>query len=183
MTVIVGIVEGTQVWMGSDSQASDDSRTFVMQQPKIVERRAGGKWQLLMGTAGSIRVAQIIEILPLPKLGWRPDAYQFMLGLAESIRLSLRDRGAGGEANGEQWGEFNLLAAVAGRLFVIQSDYAVIECSPYAAIGSGEYYALGSLYATKDWGLRPETRLLEALAAAEHFDPHCGRPFHVGVCS
>jgi len=181
MTIVIGVVEGTQVWMGSDSLASDDVQAFVLQRPKLFCRRVG-KRPLLMGLSGSVRIAQIAECLSLPKAGRKVDAYLFMLEMAEALRLALRDKGAGGETNGEQWGEFTLMAAFAGRLFIVQSDYSVLERCPYAAIGSGELYALGSLHATRDSGLRPETRLLEALAAAEHFDPHCRRPFYVRVC-
>ena len=181
MTIIAGIVEGAQVWMGSDGLASDGLQAFTLPRPKLL-RRTVGKRPLLMGTAGSIRVAQIVETLLLPKVGRGVDSYRFMLDVAEALRISLRDRGAANETNGEQWGEFSLLAAFAGRLFVIQSDYSVVERSPYAAIGSGEYYALGSLYTTSSTDKHPEVRLIEALSAAEYFDPHCGRPFHVGTC-
>lgn len=178
MTIIAGIVDADSVWMGSDGRTSNGAQVSSLLKSKLIGR-AVGKRPLVIGVAGSLRVAQIIEYLPLPKVGWRPDVYSFMLGLAEMLRVELRERGAGVEANGEQWGDFEVLAAFYGRLFFIQSDYSVIEKGSYWAIGSGAPYALGALIASGN--AQTDERLQQALAAAAEFDPHCGRPFFINV--
>jgi hypothetical protein len=178
VTIIAGIVDGDSVWLGSDGRASNGMQFSSLLKSKLIGR-AVGKRPLVIGVAGSMRIAQIVEFLPLPKVGRQPDAYTFMLGLAEMMRVGLRERGAGAEMNGEQWGEFEVLAAFGGRMFLIQSDYAVIEKSPHWAIGSGAAYALGALCASPE--SQPHARLQQALEAAARFDPYCGRPFYLNV--
>ncbi|WP_195178904.1 hypothetical protein [Mesorhizobium sp. INR15] len=57
-----------------------------------------------------------------------------------------------------------MIVAHGDRLCKIATDYSVADYSEHAAAGSGEPYALGSLFDSKG---TPETRICRALGAAE----------------
>ena len=64
----------------------------------------------------------------------------------------------------------------AGRLFTIQSDYQVAEVADnYTAVGCGQDYALGSLYATLE--SIPTKRIKLALETAAYFSAAVRPPF------
>ena len=65
-----------------------------------------------------------------------------------------------------------------GHLFEIESDYQVgIPEDVYAAVGSGQDIARGSLFATQ--GQEPRSRVLTALRAAERFNAGVRGTFHI----
>ncbi len=69
------------------------------------------------------------------------------------------------------------MVGVRGRLFVVESDYQVVEpTAPFAAIGSGAAYALGSMATSRG---RPVARITQALKVAERFSGAVRGPFTV----
>lgn len=71
-----------------------------------------------------------------------------------------------------------MLVAYRSHLFAIYSDLQIHERGDdYDALGSGSWYALGSLYSTK--GLAPLERVMRALNAAAYHNNTCGEPFSV----
>ena len=79
------------------------------------------------------------------------------------------------EKEAEQGGTF--IIGVRGRIFIVESDYQVIEpAARFAAVGSGAPYALGSLATSKG---SPVARVRQALAVAERFCAGVRAPFHV----
>lgn len=179
MTTIVGIVENGRVWLGSDSLVSDSMQKLGLPHSKTVMRYVG-KRPLCFGVSGSSRVSQLLERLDMPDYGRKSSSRGFMLDLAEALRECLKEKGAVIEERGEQGGNFEVLVGFEGKLFVIQSDFSVLETrGDYASVGSGQYYALGSLFSTSQLSRDPEWRLRLALMAAEKYDPGSGRPFWV----
>lgn len=79
----------------------------------------------------------------------------------------------------EQCGTF--LVGYEGRLFKILDDYQIAESlDGFDACGSGELVALGSLYATRQsLAEEPETRIQEALQAAEKYSAGVRSPFRI----
>ena len=68
--------------------------------------------------------------------------------------------------------------AMQGHLFEIESDYQVgIPEDGYAAVGSAQDIARGSLFATQ--GQKPRSRVLTALRSAERFNAGVRGPFHI----
>jgi ATP-dependent protease HslVU (ClpYQ) peptidase subunit len=96
----------------------------------------------------------------------------------EATRECLKTGGAATrEKEAEQGGTF--LVGVRGRLFIVESDYQVVEpVAPFAAIGSGAPYALGSLATSRG---APAARVKQALTVAERFCAAVRAPFPVLV--
>jgi hypothetical protein len=58
-----------------------------------------------------------------------------------------------------------ILIGLLGRIFKIDSSFAITEYPEYAAIGANNEVALGSLYSSGNHGVHPENRMDEALHA------------------
>lgn len=156
MTVIVGVGHGGVTWMGADSIMAGDGDCDESADSKIVRRRG---W--LLGLAGTWAILPLLRRLDVPPPSGGADDGS---AVADALRRAWGDR----EGNAEVW----VLAGARGRVWVIQgADWSAIRSSRgYAAIGSGEHYALGALAATRGLRLTPRRRVFLALLAAES---HC----------
>jgi ATP-dependent protease HslVU (ClpYQ) peptidase subunit len=166
MTCIVALEVDGQVYMGSDRAGSNGFTTLTVAAPKVFRNGP-----LLVGYTSSFRMGQLLQYglrVPTESPSWDVDRWVSQ-ELMAAVRATFGEGGWNeaqhGVARGGNW-----LAAIAGRLYEIQANYAFIRSvTGEYAIGSGEYHALGSLHATRNLGWLPETRILAALnAAAEH---------------
>lgn len=180
MTCIVGIADGTTVWIGADSflGGSDVQRQTAL--PKIV--RVG---DLLFGCAGSVRGTQIVQYHwtpPEPEDGTDTDTY-VIRDVSESLRACFSAHGCskseqGVEALGD---DFYALIGFAGHLFRFTHRFCMIRYAEGVdAIGAGFQYALGSLYQTRRVH-DPRRRVLDALAASAAYSPWVEKPFIVAT--
>lgn len=174
MTCIVGLRHGKDVLVGGDSSGIAGWELTIRKDPKIF---ISGRYAI--GFTTSFRIGQLLQHklkLPAPPKG-DGDLHAFMVNeFVEATRECLKVGGvASKDKEVEQGGTF--IVGVAGRLFVVESDYQVVEPAwPYAAVGSGAPYALGSLATSKG---EPLGRVQKALAIAEQFSIGVRGPFHV----
>ena len=174
MTCIVGLRNGGVVHVGGDSAGIAGWEVTVRADPKVFVSGA-----YAMGFTSSFRLGQLLQFrLKLPEPPRSPKRlYPFMVGeFVEAVRECLKTGGvATKEKEAEQGGTF--LVGVRGRLFVVESDYQVVEpAAPFAAIGSGAPYALGSLATSRG---SPAARVRQALAVAERFSAGVRAPFRL----
>jgi ATP-dependent protease HslVU (ClpYQ) peptidase subunit len=184
MTVICALVEGSRVFMGADRGCSESSGEQVMCAASKIFRLGDPEDGYLVGVAGSIRVEQVIRhAFPPPRLADAEDDEidAVMYHFVEALRACLTKHRAVAEGKrGDELTETDLLVGVRGRVYTVQTDYAVLLAAEgYAAIGCGQLPALGALHATD--GLDPERRVRLALAAAEAFHARIRGPFDVEV--
>lgn len=178
MTCIVGIIEDGITYLGGDGlQLKGDRKTRV--DSKVYERG-----EFLIGGAGR---GTVIDLLfhstnyVIPKDGQTIKDYFYNEFIPE-LRMVLKDKGQIHTEDGKQSMETQFLIGYRGELVNILKDFGCgidTQDTKYSAIGSGEEFALGSLYSTEAMGLDPEERIILALeAASEH---HCtvGPPFEV----
>lgn len=177
MTAIVGLTIGKRVYIGGDSAASyeDSGEIHIRAAPKVFKNGP-----FLFGFEGSFRMAQLLQWNFKPRdIPPRSSLDQYMYtSFIEAVRECFLTGGFGRmRDNQERGGTF--LVGVKGQLFMVQDDYNMAKhVDPYIALGSGAPYALGSLYTTQDVA-DPDTRILLALEAAEHFNAGVRRPFHI----
>ena len=173
-TCIVGIQEGDTVYIGGDSAGYAGNRLELRRDTKVFE----GKRAIIYGCTSSFRMIQLLRYRfdPGPLEGddlstWMVD--QFI----ERLRRCFKNHGyATVDNNVESGGRF--LVGVAGTLYQVYSDYQVAQyLDGFTATGSGEEYALGSLYSTHEL-YRPSTRIQKALSAAARYCPSVEAPFH-----
>ncbi len=156
MTVIVGVAHAGVTWMGADSLMAGGDEAEESADPKIVRRRG---WLLgLAGTWGLLPVLRRLDVSP--PAGTAEDGAT----VADALRRAWGDR----SGRDEVW----VMAGSRGRVWVIQGgDWSAVRSSRgYAAIGTGEHYALGALAATRGMRMPPRRRIAVALRATES---HC----------
>jgi ATP-dependent protease HslVU (ClpYQ) peptidase subunit len=176
MTCIAGLRQGGKVYVGGDSAGISGWDVTIRADPKVFVTGA-----YAMGFTTSFRLGQLLQFrLKLPEPPRSPRRlYPFMVNeFVEAARECLKTGGvATREKEAEQGGTF--IVGVRGRIFIVESDYQVVEPSaPFAAIGSGAPYALGAL-ATSKGG--PAARVRQALAVAERFCAGVRAPFRILV--
>jgi ATP-dependent protease HslVU (ClpYQ) peptidase subunit len=149
-----------------------------------ISSRYGGKvfrtGPYVMGVSGGLRGAQIVQYhLDVPEPAHPDGLGAFMATVfVDRLRKAYKDAGYAKKESDRETSEDNILVGVRGRIFTIWGQYAAEETTlPYATIGSGGEYALGSLHTTHDLPMRPRVRLELALLAAEQFNAAVRGPF------
>jgi len=177
MTCIVGVKDKNNIYLGADSAISDNNLVQTMVDPKVWK-----KGRFVFGYAGTLRVGQLIKYkMKIPPINNRKPTLYMVTSFVDAMRKCLKAAGAAREEHKEEEQENQFLVAFSGHLFEIDNGYGVCEINnPYAAIGSGTEYALGSLYATEK--LPSADRVLKALEASAHFCDSVGGPYHVVKC-
>jgi hypothetical protein len=176
MTCIVGLLDGSNIYMGGDSagvggysmQTRKDEKVFIND-------------KFIFGFTSSFRMGQLLRYsLKPPKRFPDVDIYLFMVtDFMNSVRQCLKDGGYAKKDKEEESGG-TFLVGYQGRLFEIGDDYQVAEVlENYASCGCGFDLALGSLYSTE--GQRPEDRVRIALEAAAKFSAGVRPPFNIKI--
>lgn len=176
MTCIIGIKTADRIYLGGDSCISSDNLLQTIADPKVWK-----KGTFVLGSAGSLRVLQIIKYkMKIPPINQREPTEYMVTTFVDAMRKALKEAGGAGGAKEENKEEQDnsFLVAFKGRMFEIDGAYAICEVvDEYIAIGSGTDYALGALYATK--GEDPEVRIKKALEAASYYADGVRPPFHI----
>lgn len=138
MTCIVGVEMGDRVVMGGDIQGSSPMTKIVHTRAKVFT-----VGDLIFGYTTSYRFGQIIEnFLPEPHVPADSDRYyEWLIGkLIPDIKGTLERHG---------WKDGgSCLIGVGGELWAMQDEFSVLRSvNGYNAVGSGEFNAMGALYA------------------------------------
>lgn len=168
MTTIIGIKTESSVLLIGDRRATDGTRYGVLSEPKVF--RVG---DALIGYSGTLRSLQALKCgLQLRARQDGESPLQYLTGLlVTEMRLTFHDRMITDDAPGET------IVACGGELYVITTDgSALAPHRGYDAIGSGQDYALGVMYANRHI-VDPRLRLWKAMEAAAEFDSYTGGPF------
>ena len=164
MTVIVGIANGTNVYIGGDRGVSDDETILSLYRPKV---HINNGW--LFGYSGSLGIGQLMELIDMPEVDKDTDVYKV---LRTDVVTHMRNAiDLYSVSNAETASDF--LVGINGRLFEMNTaDWSVAEIEE-TSIGSGSSYALGSLYTTKEFPAGPEYRINLAIESAIRYSPSC----------
>jgi ATP-dependent protease HslVU (ClpYQ) peptidase subunit len=178
MTCVVGLVEDGVLLIGADSAGVDSHYN--------IEKRADSKvfrsGPYLMGYTTSFRMGQLLRFAlkppaPPDKNG---DLFRFMVtDFIDSVRTCFAEGGYQQKKDEREAGG-TFIVGVKNRLFQIENDYQVgIPHNPYAAVGCGWAYALGSLATSSHCEIPPKTRVKLALQAAAEFNGGVCPPFRI----
>jgi ATP-dependent protease HslVU (ClpYQ) peptidase subunit len=172
MTCVVAIKKDGVVYMGADSAGSAGFNIRTRVDPKI---HIVGPY--ILGFTSSFRMGQLLgHAFEPPVRDSATPVDKFMSTIfIDAIRKCLKDGGWASKSNETEAGG-NFLVGYEGRIFNIFSDYQVGETAlDYEAIGCGEEFAMGALFACKVKD--PEAKIKVALEAAEHFSCGVRGPF------
>jgi len=169
MTCIIGLVEGSDIWLGADGQTTTDDgciRTATVS--KIFRNR-----DYTFSYCGSIRTAQLVapelfeppeDIIYLPnKLYEHFSEYGCVLYSPNEVRTQTT----------------NFLVVYKGKLYEILSDFQIGEVLHFSALGSGSSYAFGALDILVRLKLPPKEKVRLALETACKFDSTSSPPFTI----
>jgi len=184
MTCIAALKHNGVVYMAGDNVVSDTDGLY---------RRAHGKLfyngqEILIGCAGSLRVAQIIEHgVSFPGQSSSQEDMTFIVdSIVEQIRAHVIGRGASKKTEEEEHFEAEVMIAYNDNIYVIASDFGVFQPGyPFAAIGSGGKVATGALHVLAQDINEQSTPddikkiLARALEAAEEHSVGVRRPFDI----
>ena len=189
MTVICGIKDKGNIYMGCDSAISTDSEIMTLSNPKIIR-----KWDMLIGITGSMRGLQLLEyewvipnnedgdeILKVLSTYFNDEyIYKFVVPSIKEVFFSNQYCVTyDGQENMEDW----LLIGYKGELYTVVSNYQCFKLDkPYAAIGSGSSYALGSFKTQEDFttlGIDPEGSIKMAIKSACEFSNSVREPIRI----
>ena len=177
MTCIVALREWNRIYLGADSCVSG-SHTRITGKPKVLR-----KGEFLLGGAGHVRGNQLFKyslFLPNPCEG--EDSYSYLINtVTVKMRQVFRVHGFLREEEKQQRAANNSFILIyRGEIYKIGSDFSVNNpLEDYFAVGSGEHFALGSLYSTEKTNLDPETRIKIALDAASKYDGFVSPPYEI----
>jgi len=179
MSCIVGLVHNKRVYIGCDSLGSDEFCKMTRNDTKVFH--VSGRTDACIGFAGSFRMGQLLRYSEGLIDVRAKSCHKYIVTKVVPRILDIFDKGGftKTEDGGTQIG-CKFLFGFKDQLFDIDNDFQVGEntCG-YAAIGEGYSYALGSLYATADFEIKPEERIFMALKAASVFGMGVGAPFHI----
>jgi ATP-dependent protease HslVU (ClpYQ) peptidase subunit len=170
MSTVVAIVENKKVYMGADSLASTEEGD--VRPIKCTKIFRNGPY--LIGFIGSVRGGQILYpefFKPPKKISEMPDA--IIAQSEEKGCLIISEQSTKLHA-------CNYLIGFKGKLYEILVDFQMTEIESYTSVGSGSYYAFGSLHTTESMkdDFTPPMRMELALEAAEAFSTGTRRPFY-----
>jgi hypothetical protein len=174
MTCIVGFQTPTGVIIGGDSAGSNEHHISVRADAKVFERGP-----FLYGITSSFRMGNLLRYAFDPPEALASESVEQYMHTRwlDALRRCFKDGGYARTHEGQESGGF-FLVGYRGRLFCVESDYQLAQgADPFAAVGSGMYYALGCLHAFVGSNVEPVHRVERALQAAAYFDPFVRAPF------
>lgn len=175
MTCIVAIETPEGVWMGGDSAVPSGWNRQILAGEKVFRRISVIWGDIIFGFAGSPRA---VRFLPHVSAIHAPRADIWLGEFAEMWRSQLLEAGMVENSNGVQSFDGGLLVGIGDEIYEIDKKFYVSRTlGGYRALGSGEDFALGSLYSTPR--LHPRKRILTALKAAAQHNIYVSEPFHV----
>ncbi len=174
MTCVVGIETKTGAIIGADSFIGSSAYADSKASAKVFSHNG---WTI--GVAGSARFANLLEhVFEWPQAPKTDDMGAVVRVAIDIGKAAAADDLCFSASSGQRSLESEVMLVAAGRIYTGASNLGMYRSRRgYAAIGSGDQYALGALHATKDHP--PRDRVLAALrAAAAHATTVVG-PFRI----
>jgi len=174
MTTIIGLQHDDKCLIVSDSRVSAGGKVYTHpSMVKVVERGS-----YIIGGAGDYRALQVVLhgwTPPLVTVKAKANLYEFAINkVIPSLKVALTESGVefNKTSNDDDKFELNLLLAINGTIFEVDSDFAVgMNNTGFYGIGSGGDFAVGALHAG--------TTMLDAMRIAALNNNETAPPFHI----
>jgi len=193
MTVLIGAVYNSYIYMGADSLWSWDenfvreSKTskFLNLSPVIVTDRDGLKVttrdfskEVLIAGAGQDKFTQILEKVLMDD----PDLACFsckadLVNLADALQKAVNKSGIGDSDNNQLPDHdmsFLLASRYSDRIWTLESDYSINEFDNYVSAGSGSFLAESAMRALEKRDTHGQEAVKIAIETANELHPYCG---------
>ena len=184
MTCIVAYERNGEVWVGGDGAGVSFPNITARGDAKVF--RNG---DYLFGFTSSFRMGQLLRYRfdPEPCPDWDLEKHMATT-FVDSVRECFDEYGYLQKSHGGAESGGTFIVATQGRIFTIQSDFQVAwNKVPYEAIGCGEAFAMGAMYALNNssgllppiHALSPQYIVEKALDAASEFSAGVCRPYTI----
>lgn len=185
MTVVAGIAKDGIVYIGADSiVASDGGSLIARSAPKVFYLEP-----VILGFAGDLRVMDVIQYHLEFEIGEGEifgTAEDFIHAeLVPAMIKALREAEVLTDYSPRDMPRLPhfpgvFLAGYGGEVFEISATLQVTRpLEQFIATGSGEDFAMGSMYSTRKEHYDPKVIVFEALKAAAEYQAFVGPPFGV----
>lgn len=171
MTCIIALkseLNGT-ITLGSDRQANFGNEKIILELPKIYPINS----EIYVGAAGDLRYSDILKTMQLDDKISIEDPYQYILKIfVPNMKKCCGDNDYTNEHG-------RTIVIYKNNIYTISSDYSILLCKKYYAIGSGEDYAMGALKILESQHISPYEKVEKALEVASIFDNCVSPPFDI----
>lgn len=177
MTCIIGLKDSGKVYIGGDSLILNSGTTLTASDPKPFK-----KGDMIFASSGYARFSKIVRYsFTVPKHDKNLSTMEYLNTVfIGSLMKCCDDMQYNKKRESRAETSDSLIIGYDSRIFRMSCDYDVTEYdSNYISIGSGEDYALGSLFSTENSGLMASERIIKALEAAEFFNNGVRFPFGI----
>jgi len=180
MSVVVAIKENGKVYFGADSQVTRGGTRSTLKNPNNFKVwKVIGAENCIMGHVGNVRDANVVRLMDrlVTEYNIYKEHIDFEFVVCKIVPDILDELRKYRYIKDEKYFESidsRFLFAYKDQLYLINFDGTVLEIDDYAAIGSGENQALGSLLSTED--LAPEDRIITAIKASAATDIYVDYP-------
>ncbi len=179
MSIVVGIVEENQVYIGTDSQVTKGGQKSISREEENYKIWHYNKEKsIILAICGSVRERNVIKaneelFEDVDILKNNINVKNIATKTIKAIFSSLIDNSIIKEEKPYSMTSEYLLG-VNNKLYSIDCDGAVLKIDDYVALGSGRYEAMGVLANNKS--KNPKQRIIEAIDSAVGNDIYCGYP-------
>lgn len=173
MTVIAATFDKNKnILVGADRQSTSGSSYKELSSPKIIKKN-----NFIIGITGGHLLNNVIKYnfnIPEHNKKISDDIYINTVFIKE-LRESLIKNNVSKVENNKENIESSLLIAYNNKIYIISSDFCVIEYNDgYCSIGSGSYHAMGALYIYKKLKKYVDKQgIIYAIKAAIKNDIYC----------
>jgi hypothetical protein len=175
MTVIVGLVDNGNVYIGGDSAGVAGLSVSIRADEKVFHNGP-----FIIGITSSFRMGQLLRYrLDAPKQTTNQTDMEYMVtDFIDAVRKCFADGGFGTTAANSDHVGGTFLVGYNGSLYHIGSDFQVGQpLWKYDSVGCGSDIAKGSLFSSKEKS--PEVRLKLSLEASAAFSGGVLAPFYI----
>lgn len=153
MTCIVGLKHKDKIYIGADSQGSSEGHRMDYQTSKLAllevkVKKSDKSYKLGLGFTASYRMGDLLKYaFKPPKIKENQDINEYLVTAFIPKLINCFDVNDFTATKDSVKFGGTFMLGIADRLFVVYENFCVLESViDYAAIGSGESYALGCLH-------------------------------------
>lgn len=165
MTCIVAVSKGGDVWMAGDLMGSNGFTKRVYKDSKVFVNG-----DFILGYTDSFRMGQILEYCwsQPPRAEGMTDKQYLHISVIPSMKEVLITNGFGSSDGREDIGG-NFLIGYNGQIYEMQCNFSILRHEEFAAVGSGEFHAIGALEVLYNSDTHPEDMVVEAIRVASKY--------------
>jgi ATP-dependent protease HslVU (ClpYQ) peptidase subunit len=179
MTILIGAIHNNKAYIGADSLWTwDDNFVREHSTSKFVSLSIEPRNQILIATAGQDKFTQILDKV----LHVHPQLINFenragLVKLVDALHKEVKSSGIG-DADNNQLPDHDLGFLIANsntkKLWVVESDYGVLEFEDYVCVGSGAFLGEAAMKALSKSGIFGDGAVQIALETVCDLHPYCG---------